>query len=348
MNPKVSVVVPIYNVEQYLHQCINSILSQTLKELEIILVDDGSPDQCPAIIDGYTRKDKRIIAIHQKNSGYGVAVNNGIKHAHGKYISIIESDDWIEPEMMEKLYQAAESSRSDITKGLFWKTNSTLPKSQQDVVFSDPAGVDLRLAPKHAFQITEWPTLLAFHASLWSAIYRRSFLQKLAPDGKIFTETAGAAYQDFPFIMRVLCAAQKIKVVKQPFVHWRNDPNQSHSTSNTDKKALQMVSSCEKGIKIVKESGLYPQLKEALYIHVLWTNVGFFYNINPKYQKAYWQALRNILLPVKQDPTFRYQYFRAYDKIFFKIITSKSWLVVRVGLFAMHSRQQLLKFLRKK
>ncbi len=344
---KVSVVVPIYGVEKYLRQCLDSIIQQTLSEIEIILVDDGSPDQCPAIIDEYTQHDPRIIAIHQKNAGYGAAVNHGLSRAHGEYISIIESDDWVEPEMLMELYQAAQLDHADIVKGMFWKTNSTLPKPQQNVVFADPSGVDLRLAPTEAFQITEWPTLLAFHASLWSAIYRREFLHAVAPDSKLFTETAGAAYQDFPFIMQVLCAAKKIKIVKKPFVHWRNDPDQVHSTNATNQKALQMVASCQTGIEIVKQSGHYDQLEEALYIHALWTNVGFFYNINRKYQKEYWQALRRLLLPIKQDPTFTYQYFRPYDKLFFRIITSKSWSVVKLGLLAMSGRRKIRKFLQQ-
>ena len=87
--PKVSVVVPIYNVERYLKTCVDSILAQTLHDIEVILVDDGSPDNCGKIIDEYARKDSRVIAVHQKNSGYSKAVNRGIDIARGEYIGII-------------------------------------------------------------------------------------------------------------------------------------------------------------------------------------------------------------------------------------------------------------------
>ena len=97
--PKVSVVVPIYGVEKYLRECVDSILAQTLKDIEVILVDDGSPDGCSAIVDEYAAKDPRVVAVHQPNGGYGRAVNNGIELAKGEYIGIVESDDWIEPTM---------------------------------------------------------------------------------------------------------------------------------------------------------------------------------------------------------------------------------------------------------
>ena len=93
--PKVSVVVPIYKVEKYLCECVDSILAQTLHDIEVILVDDGSPDKCPEIVDEYAKKDKRVVAVHQKNAGYSTAVNKGIAMAKGEYIGVIESDDWI-------------------------------------------------------------------------------------------------------------------------------------------------------------------------------------------------------------------------------------------------------------
>lgn len=93
MQPDISVVVPIYGVEKYLKQCVDSILNQTFKNMEVILVDDGSRDRCPQMVDEYAAQDARVVAIHQPNGGYGKAVNAGIARARGKYIGIIESDD---------------------------------------------------------------------------------------------------------------------------------------------------------------------------------------------------------------------------------------------------------------
>ena len=118
--PKVSVIVPIYGVEKYIHQCIDSILNQTLEDIEILLIDDGSKDNCPAIIDEYAKQDSRIKAIHQENGGYGKAVNNGLSKATGEYIAIVEPDDFIEQNMFEVLYDDAKQNDVDVVKGPYY------------------------------------------------------------------------------------------------------------------------------------------------------------------------------------------------------------------------------------
>ena len=104
-NPLISVIVPIYNVEQYLHECIDSIISQTYNNLEIILVDDGSPDRCPQICDEYKQKDNRICVIHKNNGGQSDARNKGLEVATGKFISFIDGDDVITKDFVETLYE---------------------------------------------------------------------------------------------------------------------------------------------------------------------------------------------------------------------------------------------------
>ena len=115
MNDLISVILPIYKVEKYLKKCIESILTQTYKNLDIILVDDGSPDKCGEIIEEFQKKDKRIRTIHQNNGGLSAARNNGIKIANGKYIVCIDSDDWIEKDMIEVLYKNIVNTNSDIS-----------------------------------------------------------------------------------------------------------------------------------------------------------------------------------------------------------------------------------------
>lgn len=105
-NSLISIIVPVYKVEKYLKKCLDSIINQTYKNLEIIIVDDGSPDGCPNICDEYSKKDDRIKVIHQKNMGLSIARNNGIKLATGEYIGFVDSDDFIEPTMYEDLYNA--------------------------------------------------------------------------------------------------------------------------------------------------------------------------------------------------------------------------------------------------
>lgn len=114
--PLISVIVPVYNVEKYLPRCIDSILNQTYKNLEIILVDDGSPDNCPAICDEYAQKDSRIKVIHKANGGVSSARNVGLDVATGEYIGFVDSDDWIEPDMYEFLFMRATDYNVDISR----------------------------------------------------------------------------------------------------------------------------------------------------------------------------------------------------------------------------------------
>ena len=122
MNELITVVVPIYKVEKYLRRCVDSILLQTYKNLEIILVDDGSPDSCPVICDEYADMDKRVSVIHKSNGGLSDARNAGIELAHGKYIAFVDSDDYIDERMYEILYKNLTDNNADISVCEFIKT----------------------------------------------------------------------------------------------------------------------------------------------------------------------------------------------------------------------------------
>jgi glycosyltransferase involved in cell wall biosynthesis len=107
MRPKVSVIVPIYNVEKYLDRCMRSVLNQTLKEIEIIMVDDGSPDKCPEMCEEYAKVDSRVKVIHKRNAGLGYARNSGLEVATGEYVAFVDSDDFVDKGMYESLYRTA-------------------------------------------------------------------------------------------------------------------------------------------------------------------------------------------------------------------------------------------------
>lgn len=112
---KISIIVPVYRVERYLERCVNSLISQTYKNIEIILVDDGSPDQCPAMCDNYAEKDDRVIVVHKKNGGLSDARNVGLDIATGEYIAFVDSDDWVEMDFVETLYRNAKNENADIS-----------------------------------------------------------------------------------------------------------------------------------------------------------------------------------------------------------------------------------------
>lgn len=307
--PKVSIVVPIYNVERYLRECVDSILKQTLKDIEVILVDDGSPDGCGKIIDEYEKRDSRVIAVHQENSGYSKAVNLGIDMARGEYIGIIESDDFIDDDMYESLYKNAKKNKTEVTKGLFY-IYRTIPKAgeRQNTLYKNPNGIDLRFAPDGVFNPVDWPRIMGFHASIWSSIYRADFIKKIK-----IPETAGASYQDFPFMAEVFCKAKRVSVVKRPFVHWRNDEGQGNSTSARGKKLLLMAKNSKTAINILKKYKKFDTFKEPFFVHVLWTNYEFFNRIEWKYKKEYFNELVDIFSEIKDDSTFHFAYFSTFE-----------------------------------
>ena len=136
---RISVIVPVYKVEPYLRKCLDSIVNQTYRNLEIILVDDGSPDNCGRICDEYAERDNRIRVIHQKNGGVSSARNEGLKIASGDWIGWVDSDDWIEPDMFEYLLENAKKSKADIavcSRKEWYKDRCILRKWEKDILLN--------------------------------------------------------------------------------------------------------------------------------------------------------------------------------------------------------------------
>ncbi|MBQ7024152.1 MAG: glycosyltransferase [Akkermansia sp.] len=314
--PLVSVVVPIYKVEKYLRQCVDSILSQTLRNIEVILVDDGSPDGCPAIVDDYAAKDPRVVAIHQPNGGYGKAVNTGIARATAPYIGIIESDDWIEPTMYEKLYNRACETGAEVVKCMFWKYDSTAPSEEQDQLWILKAQ-DLRQAPDTSFAPTDWQPIFFFHASLWSNLYRADLLRQIS-----FVETSGAAYQDFPFIMEVYARIRSMCIVKEPLLHYRMETGQDSSSMGFDRRLLRMVNMTVAARDVLERHGLLNKVREAFYFHAYLANIGFLEGIQDTYRQEYFDALHAVFAPLHRDKTFRWQFFNKKQRRKFAIIAA--------------------------
>ena len=304
--PLVSVVVPIYNVERFIHQAIDSILRQTLKNIEIILVDDGSPDKCPTICDEYAQKDNRIRVIHKPNGGLGSAYNKGISEAKGEYIGFVEPDDWIDPEMYEVLYQNAKYYDTDATKCGFWTYNSLRPQLNRNeqgiygVICNEPKG---------AFKIEEYPLLCAYHSSIWSYIYKSSFIKKIR-----FVETkGGAAYVDAPFGFEVLCRAKRLSIVPRSFYHWRLE-NHGNSVSITDERVMAMADRFMEAKNILKKTGKYEALKEIFYLHARNANIGHYRRIDARYKKQYFEKLRLLFSDIKNDASFTWKYLGPRSK----------------------------------
>lgn len=218
-----SVIVPIYNVENYLRECLDSLIHQSFKNIQIICINDGSTDGSLSIILEYARRDLRIEVVDKVNSGYGNSCNIGIDKALGKYIAILEPDDFIELSMYEKLMKIAQENDSDISKCAYYEYfDSTEHKDSYKVL---PKWTQNIKPLKEVFEIREFPSLLFYHPSIWAGVYKREFLLK---NNIRFVEAKGAAWVDNPFFIQTMCLAKRISYTNWPYYFYRqSNPNSS-------------------------------------------------------------------------------------------------------------------------
>lgn len=254
--PKISVLVPCYNVEKYLNQCIDSILCQTLTDIEIICLNDGSTDQTLEILKNYADQDNRIIIVDKANSGYGSTMNIGLKMAKGKYIGIVESDDWIENDMFETMYNEAEKENLDMVRCLYLKIDETTGKNS---IAHDP---DLYECDK-VFNPIEQKKIFLIAPAIWAAIYRKDMID----DNAIrFLETPGASYQDTSFAFKNYACSKRIEVISKVLHNYRINEN---SSVNSPGKVFCVCDEEAEIRRFVNEHNKYAELKEILALRAL-------------------------------------------------------------------------------
>lgn len=209
---KVSILVPICNVEKYLRQCLESLVNQTLKDIEIICINDGSSDNSLAIIKDFAKKDNRIVIIDKPNSGYGDSMNRGLAIAKGEYIGIVESDDFADIDMFEQLYRLAQRGNVDIVRSNFY------------FYWADRGDVDIFHAEIRNYEkivdLIQEKELMLVSPAIWTAIYRREFLLE---NGIKFLTTPGASYQDLSFSIKALFMARSLIYTDDCYIHYRQD-----------------------------------------------------------------------------------------------------------------------------
>jgi glycosyltransferase involved in cell wall biosynthesis len=204
VHPEISIIVPVYNVEPYIHKCIDSILAQTFTDFELILVNDGSPDNCGRICNEYANKDSRVKVIHKENGGQSEARNIGLDIAKGKYIGFVDSDDWIEPDMYELLYRMCENNKCDIA-------NCTSIIHYEDKVVkkgSHPLTIHNR---EEAIK-----TLLEgelYDEVVWTKLIKKDLLKDIRfPEGLIYEDTA--------FTYKIIHKTEKVCCIGAPKYHY--------------------------------------------------------------------------------------------------------------------------------
>ena len=256
--PLISVIVPIYNVEPYIRRCIDSILSQTFTDFELILVDDGSPDSCPSICDEYSLKDKRIHVIHQKNGGLSAARNAGIDWAfansNSQWISFVDSDDWIHPKYLEFLYAAAKESAVNASVCLHSKEYNYKPITRiEKANWNYYDFEDLFCLEQTGFN----------EINAWAKLYKKNlFLNQRFPAGKI--------NEDLFVIPKVLYGCGRITVVNAVLYYYFQSEN-SIMRRPWNISRLDEIEASKELICFLHEKGLVKAEKKAIkrYIGVL-------------------------------------------------------------------------------
>ena len=220
----ISVIIPVYNIQQHLRECLDSVLGQSYPHLQVICVDDGSTDESPAILAQYAQKDNRVQVIRQQNAGPGAARNTGLEAATGEYVIFLDSDDWFEPDFLEKMVDTAVREGADVAicRAVEFDTNSGRELPSEWMMKKQYLPGKLAFAPQemadHLFQFT--------YGMPWDKFYRRELLT-----------SSGIRYpalknsEDLAFVYPTLLAAKRIAVVDEVLIHHRI--NRMASVSNS-------------------------------------------------------------------------------------------------------------------
>ncbi len=218
---KISIIVPVYNVENYLKECLDSLVQQTLKEIEIICVNDGSKDDSLKILLDYAKEDDRVRVIDKENAGYGHAMNIGLDNAVGEYIGIVEPDDYIKLNMCKRLYKIAKKKDLDFIKADFYRFRGE--GKNKELIYNHLT--DNRNYYNRVLNPQQNKALFNLIMNTWSGIYKKSFLDHYTIRHH---ESPGASYQDTGFWFQTFCYATRVYFLDEPFyMNRRDNPNSS-------------------------------------------------------------------------------------------------------------------------
>lgn len=217
--PLISVIVPVYNVEAYLHRCLDSIICQTYQNLEIILVDDGSPDNSGAICDEYAKKDKRIQVIHKQNGGVSSARNAGLEAASGEYIGWVDSDDWIEHDMFEYLKDLAVTSQADVAQcGRYWENGDFVAEQYRSACGLQVIDLLADVTP------SMWKGIAN---EVWCKLFRADIIEHIRFRNDL------SVGEDIDFVLRVLRRAKRFAIGAEAKYHYCQRPESLYNAGGS-------------------------------------------------------------------------------------------------------------------
>ena len=288
----VSVIVPVYKVENYLERCVDSILAQTYKELEIILVDDGSPDRCGEICEQYASRDARIRVIHKANGGLSDARNVGVKHASGEYLLFVDSDDSVAPDLVEKTEAEAERTGCDLV--LFDYIRLEDDGTREVCHAGLPEHVEMTLE--------KYPQILINSAlSAWSKLYRREFYIKAEHD---FPK--GRLYEDLGTIPKLYLDAESIVYIKEAFYYYTIRKGSIMSGTRAEKNYTDRTAMLRTTLDYYRQKGVFEKYK---------TELEYF-----SFGAGYFEPSKEIILADRKSPyikkfrIFMYGMFPEFKK----------------------------------
>lgn len=302
---KVSIIVPVYNVENYLEKCLDSLANQTLKDIEIIVVNDGSPDDSQKIIDEYAKKYPTIKSFIKENGGVSDARNYGIKKARGKYIAFVDGDDYVEKDMYEKMYQKAELGNFDIVV------------CDLNYVYED--GKILRVSSKIEYDTTNIKkTYINMYPCVWNKIYKKNLFKNNIEFKK------GVWYEDVDFLYKIFPYIKTIGVVKEPLNQYVQ--RAGSITKTFDKRLYNYIDNFNDLIKFYKERGLYDNYKlELEYCYVRYIYATFIKQATRFDKEEYDKAVKTAIENVKKNfPKYRKnKYFYSSIKGIYLVLFNK-------------------------
>lgn len=244
---KISIVIPVYNVEKYLSECLDSVINQTYKNLQIILVDDGSTDSSGKICDVYAEKDNRITVVHQKNAGAGAAKNTGLELIDGDYFSIIDSDDYIELDMYEKMVNSLEKYNADIVQCLF-----------RNVYVNDSFDRKYKIKGNYPKVLTSKSFLKEYlydwkYAIFANKVFKSSLLKEIR-------FPVGRKIDDEFFTYKLVCNAKKVVNIDNILYNYRMRKTSVMNENDTDRLIYDRIDCFIERYNYV--SDIYPSLKK--------------------------------------------------------------------------------------
>ena len=316
---KVSVIVPVYNVGNYLNECMDSIINQSLKDIEIICVNDGSTDNSLEILEEYAEKDSRVKVLTIENSGLSIARNYGIQYAQGKYIGFVDSDDYIDELMYEKLYSSCEQNNLDlaICKISLFDDKTREINNEMDYfnlnVFS---GFDKKIFNSDDTK----PFTCNINVNAYNKLYKRSLLMDNSiefPPKLIF--------EDEVFFIKTYLYAKRISIVNEFLYYYRVNREGSITYLNKENNYVDMVNVYKKERNIFKQINKYDEYKLLLANRMIFLILIRFSQTSPRYKENFYNVLKEDLSEVLEDKEIRDNLSLNVKKRVFKIIESENY-----------------------